>query len=70
MLSEREPRVDILSPREREVLALVSQGLRNRDIATRLFISEVTVKVHVRNILRKLGARSRAHAVSIAAESD
>jgi ATP/maltotriose-dependent transcriptional regulator MalT len=55
----------ILSAREREVLALVSQGLRNREIAERLFISEVTVKAHVRNILKKLGARSRAHAVSL-----
>jgi ATP/maltotriose-dependent transcriptional regulator MalT len=63
-------RSDLLSPREREVLALVSQGLRNRDIAQRLFISEVTVKVHVRNIMKKLGARSRAHAVSLGAELD
>ena len=61
---------ELLSPREKEVLTLVSQGLRNRDIAQRLFISEVTVKVHVRNIMRKLGARSRAHAVSLGAELD
>lgn len=61
---------DLLSPREKEVLALVSQGLRNRDIAQRLFISEVTVKVHVRNIMKKLGARSRAHAVSLASDFD
>jgi LuxR family transcriptional regulator, maltose regulon positive regulatory protein len=63
-------RSDLLSPREKEVLALVSQGLRNRDIAQRLFISEVTVKVHVRNIMKKLGARSRAHAVSLGTELD
>jgi ATP/maltotriose-dependent transcriptional regulator MalT len=55
----------LLSPREREVLGLVSQGLRNREIGQQLFISEVTVKAHVRNIMKKLGARSRAHAVSI-----
>jgi DNA-binding CsgD family transcriptional regulator len=55
----------LLTAREREVLALVSQGLRNREIAKQLFISEVTVKTHVRNILRKLGARSRTHAVSL-----
>jgi DNA-binding NarL/FixJ family response regulator len=54
-----------LTPREKDVLALVSEGLRNREIAERLFISEVTVKAHVRNILRKLGARSRTHAVSL-----
>jgi DNA-binding NarL/FixJ family response regulator len=71
--SQKRPPVasaDLLSPREKEVLSLVSQGLRNRDIAQRLFISEVTVKVHVRNIMRKLGARSRAHAVSLGAEFD
>jgi LuxR family maltose regulon positive regulatory protein len=55
----------LLSPREREVLGLVSQGLRNREIGQQLFISEVTVKAHVRNIMKKLGARSRAHAVSL-----
>ena len=60
----------LLSPRERDVLALVSQGLRNREIAEKLFISEVTVKAHVRNILRKLGAKSRAHAVSLASRMD
>jgi len=51
-----------LSPREAEVLGLVAQGLPNRQIAKALFISEVTVKVHVRNVLRKLGVRSRTEA--------
>ena len=60
----------LLSTREREVLALVSQGLRNREIAQKLFISEKTVKAHVRNILRKLGARSRTHAASLARQMD
>jgi len=60
----------LLSPREREVLGLVSHGLRNREIGERLFISEVTVKAHVRNIMRKLGARSRGHAVSLANRLD
>jgi LuxR family maltose regulon positive regulatory protein len=55
----------LLSTREREVLALVAQGLRNREIAERLFISEVTVKAHMRSIMGKLGARSRTHAVSL-----
>jgi ATP/maltotriose-dependent transcriptional regulator MalT len=62
------PGLALLTPRETEVLELISEGLRNRDIAERLFITEVTVKVHVRNILRKLGARSRAHAVALAKE--
>ena len=59
-----------LSKRETEVLRLVGQGLRNRDIAERLFISEVTVKAHMRNIMRKLGARSRTHAVALAEFAD
>jgi ATP/maltotriose-dependent transcriptional regulator MalT len=58
-------RRDLLSERETEVLGLVAQGLRNQDIAERLFISEVTVKAHMRSIMRKLGARSRTHAVAL-----
>ncbi len=54
-----------LSRRETEVLDLVSQGLRNREIAQLLFISESTVKVHVRHIFEKLGVRSRAEAASL-----
>ena len=52
-----------LSPRELEVLKLVSQGLNNREIAKPLFISENTVKNHVRNILEKLQLHSRMAAV-------
>jgi DNA-binding CsgD family transcriptional regulator len=52
-----------LSPREREVLALLSDGLTNREIAQRLFIAEATAKLHVRRICRKLGVRSRTEAV-------
>lgn len=55
---------DVLSPREREVLELMAQGLRNREIATAFVISESTVKVHVRHILEKLGVRTRAQAVA------
>ena len=53
------------SAREIEVLQLISDGLVNRDIGTRLFLSEETVKSHVRHILAKLRARSRAHAVAV-----
>lgn len=55
-----------LTPRELEVLRLVAQGLNNRDIAKELFISENTVKNHVRNILEKLHLHSRMEAVVFA----
>ena len=51
--------------RELEVLQLVSDGLANREIGERLFLSEETVKSHVRHLLAKLQAKSRAHAVAV-----
>ena len=57
---EQEP-----TAREIEVLQLVSEGLVNREIGHRLFLSEETVKSHVRHLLAKLQARSRAHAVAV-----
>lgn len=57
-----------LSPREKEVLALVAQGLSNLEIGQALFISHVTVKVHVRHIFEKLGVKSRAEAALRAAQ--
>jgi len=47
-----------------EVMELLVQGSRNRDIASALVIAESTAKAHVRNVLRKLGVRNRAEAVS------
>jgi DNA-binding NarL/FixJ family response regulator len=57
---------EILTDREIEVLQHVSGGNRNRDIAERLFISEETVKVHIKHIMEKLGASDRTQAVAIA----
>jgi DNA-binding NarL/FixJ family response regulator len=55
-----------LTPREREVLALIAQGLPNADVAAQLFISEATVKTHLARVMMKLGAREKAQAVAAA----
>lgn len=57
-----------LTAREKEVLGMLARGYGNREISTKLFISENTVKNHVRNVLDKLGARSRMEAVVKAAK--
>lgn len=57
---------DALTPREIDVLRHVAGGNRNRDIAERLFISEETVKVHIKHLMEKLGASDRTQAVAIA----
>ena len=56
-----------LTPREREVLVLLTEGLSNREVAERLVVSEHTVHRHVTNILRKLDAPTRAAAAALAA---
>jgi DNA-binding NarL/FixJ family response regulator len=57
---------DTLSAREVEVLALVAAGNRNRDIGEQLCIAEETVKVHLRHIYEKVGAKDRTEAIAIA----
>jgi DNA-binding NarL/FixJ family response regulator len=64
-LSGRE-RDEMLTPREREILQLLADGMSNADAAKRLFISQETVKSHVRHILAKLEADTRTQAVAIA----
>ena len=60
------PRPGALTARERDVLTLVAHGLDVRAISERLALSPSTVKTHLRNALRRLGARNRAHAIAIA----
>ena len=62
---EAQSPAEPLTPREREVLDLVRQGLTNREIARTLWIAESTVKVHIHHVLAKLGARSRTEAAAL-----
>jgi DNA-binding NarL/FixJ family response regulator len=67
----REPDIEVtaqVTPREREVLCLLAQGLSNVAIGKRLYISDTTVKFHVTNLMHKLGARRRAEAVYAASK--
>jgi len=62
-----QPQLDALgiTPRELEILSLIAQGLSNREIAGRLFVSENTVKTHCSRAFDKLGARRRTQAVQL-----
>mgnify|MGYP001806647366 CR=1 FL=1 len=61
--------LDTLSPREREILSLLIEGRTNKDIARCLDLQEITIKIHLRNVYRKIGAVNRAQAVRIAMSS-
>ena len=57
-----------ITPRELEILALIAGGLSNKEIATKLFVSESTVKTHSSRVFDKLGARRRTQAVQLGKE--
>ncbi|HUG48074.1 MAG TPA: response regulator transcription factor [Candidatus Limnocylindria bacterium] len=66
-VSPRQTNMAKLSERERDVLALLAEGLTNREIGERLFISEATVKTHVGHVLTKLHLRNRSEAAALVA---
>jgi DNA-binding NarL/FixJ family response regulator len=73
MMTEREAPATLagaqLSERETEVLRLLCEGLANKEIARRIDLQEVTVKLHVKTLYRKIGARNRTHAAMLAKEA-
>jgi DNA-binding NarL/FixJ family response regulator len=60
----------VLTERERQIFGLLAHGLTGREIAAQLFLSPATVRTHVQNAMHKLGARTRAQAMALAAAEE
>lgn len=66
----KETNIDALTPKEKEVLALVAQGASNQEIADKLFVRDVTVKTHLNSIFKKLKVTNRTQAVLLAMQTN
>jgi DNA-binding NarL/FixJ family response regulator len=64
-----DARLDVLTPREHEILVAIGEGLTNDELAARFFLSVSTVKTHISRLLQKLDARDRVQLVIIAYEA-
>ena len=66
----KDVNIDLLTPKEKEVLALVAKGASNQEIADKLFVRDVTVKTHLNSIFKKLKVTNRTQAVLLAMQID
>jgi FixJ family two-component response regulator len=66
MITELKAHFQLLTPREREIMAFVASGLMSKQIAAKFELSEITVKVHRSHLMKKMGARSVADLVRMA----
>lgn len=68
MVIQKEEHKELLTPREKEVLVLVAEGMSNKDVALELNLSESTVKIHIQHVLKKLNLKGRVQAAVYAME--